>query len=102
MHRHMHACICAGAIISSGPCLVPSEGWGPGTEAAGYDLTSKLMRNLNVTSLDELRGLPAAIVQWDSVTLNTDDDFSGYSYDGHVLTAMPADVYSGVAGGLVA
>ena len=42
------------AIVQSGPCIVPSSGWGPHPAAYGYSLTTKLLRTLNASSVDEL------------------------------------------------
>ena len=59
------------AIVQSGPCIVDSEGWGPGTVAAGYSLGASLASSLNASSLDALRALPARALQWDNATLNS-------------------------------
>ena len=68
------------AIVQSGPCIVESEGWGPGSVAAGYALSASLAASLNATSLAALRRLPPQSLQWDPATLNS-DDFSGYFLD---------------------
>jgi carboxylesterase type B len=82
------------AAIHSGPCIVPSEGWGPATVAYGYDTGAKLLAALNATSLDELHSMPAQRLQWDNVTLGS-DNFAGYSFDdGGVLSEWPAQSYS--------
>lgn len=60
------------AIVSSGACLVPSQGWGPHTVDFGLALGAKTMARLNATSLDELRALPPQLLQWDNETLMSD------------------------------
>ena len=85
------------AIVQSGPCIVESEGWGPGTAKAGYALGASLASALNATSLDALRALPPQALQWDNATLNS-DTFSGYFLDDSeadgVLPTPPREVYA--------
>ena len=81
------------AILSSGPCIVPSQGWGPATEAFGNQLGVDLMKRLNATSIADLRGLPPQLLQWDNATLGS-DNFAGYSFDGGVIPAWPETAYS--------
>ena len=81
------------AVIQSGPCIVPDQGWGPASQKAGRALGEALLARLNASSVDELRALPPQALQWDNDTLWS-DDFSGYSYDGGVLSREPAHVYA--------
>lgn len=85
------------AIVASGPCIVPSEGWGPDTEEAGLKLGNRLMKSLNASSIEELRMMPPQLLQWDNDTLSS-DNFAGYSYDHHVLQAWPAEVRAAITG----
>ena len=94
----------ARAILSSGPCIVPSQvadnlpasscgtstsyfpltnaikhllqGWGPATEAYGNTLGASLMKRLNASSIADLRALPPQLLQWDNTTLGS-DNFAG-------------------------
>ena len=43
--------------MQSGPCIAESEGWGPGSAAAGYAPSASLAASLNATSLAALRRL---------------------------------------------
>ena len=74
-------------MIASGPCLVPSSGWGPHTEAYGYKLGAELMGRLHAPSLRQLRELVPQQLQWDNSTLGS-DNFAGYFYDGVGATGM--------------
>ena len=82
------------AIIQSGPCIIPSNGWGPHTIAFGYNLSAALMARLNASSIAALRALPAAAVQWDSGTLGL-NGFSGYFFDDGFLDEWPRAAYEG-------
>jgi para-nitrobenzyl esterase len=56
------------AVVQSGPCIVPSSGWGPHTAAFGASLATKLMASLNVSTVEALRALPPQRLQWDNDT----------------------------------
>ena len=71
------------AIVQSGPCIVSSEGWGPGSAQAGYTVGFALRQQLNASTIAELRALPPQVLQWDNTTLSS-DLFSGYWLDGTV------------------
>ena len=83
------------AIIQSGPCIVPSSGWGPHTIQYGYAKSQKLMSLLNATSIDDLRKVAPQRLQWDNDTLGS-DDFAGYFNDDYLLGRgkWPLDAYS--------
>jgi len=48
------------AIVESGNCIGP---WGPNGLKWGYDVSSYTMKQLGVTTLKELRSLPASQLQ---------------------------------------
>lgn len=81
------------AIIQSGPCIVPNEGWGPHPVDYGLNLSTRLMTALGADSLIALRALPPQKLQWLNETLY-DDNFSGYFDDGFSLPKPPAAAYA--------
>lgn len=81
------------AIVQSGPCIVPAEGWGPQTAAHAEAMGAELRQQLGAVTLAELRALPAQRVQWSNETLNS-DNFAGYALDGFVLSAPPRAAYA--------
>merc|ERR1719401_326811 len=73
-------------ILQSGPCFggPPNRGWGPRNASFGHRVTQELMATLNVSSLEDLRRVPAEKVQWPSYTMNDPQVapyFSGYFDD---------------------
>ncbi|CAE7183878.1 CES2 [Symbiodinium pilosum] len=83
------------AILQSGPCFggPPNRGWGPRNATYGQRITSEVMRALNVSTLQELRQVPAEKVQWPAYTMNDPSVapyFSGYFEDPGLLPA-PAE-----------
>ena len=56
------------AIVQSGPCVVPSQGWGPATLEAGLARGVSLAHTLGAPTLAELRSLPPQRLQWDNAT----------------------------------
>ena len=64
------------AVVQSGPCIVPGEGWGPASEAEGIRRGVALGMSLGAPDLRSLRALPPQRLQWDNATLASDDDFS--------------------------
>ena len=81
------------AVVQSGPCIVPSSGWGPHTPQYGYEKASRLMRDLNASNVDELRQLPPQLLQWDNETLGS-DNFAGYFFDDGWLSEWPMAMYT--------
>lgn len=73
--------------------IVPSKGWGPHTPSYGYTLSKRLLHELNVSTLEELRALPPHVIAWDTQTMNS-NSFSGYVYDPRVLDRWPLEAYS--------
>ena len=84
-----------GAILQSGPCFggPPNRGWGPRNVSYGLRISKEVMAAVNVSSLEELRQVPAEKVQWPAYTMNDPSVapyFSGYFEDPGFLPA-PAD-----------
>eukprot|EP00439_Symbiodinium_sp_Y106_P080831 s640_g19.t1 len=87
------------AILQSGPCFggPPNRGWGPRNETYGRQITSEVMKALNVSSLQELRKVPAEQVQWPAYTMNDPavaPYFSGYFEDPGLLPAPAESLWS--------
>lgn len=79
------------AILQSGPCIgdLPSDrSWGPSNRTYGLEVTRRVMRSLNVTSVEGLRSMPASSVQWPNDIMNFDPYFSGYFDDAFVVPPL--------------
>ncbi|CAK9018321.1 Probable N-acetyltransferase san (N-epsilon-acetyltransferase san) (Protein atado) (Protein separation anxiety) [Durusdinium trenchii] len=80
------------AILQSGPCFggPPNRGWGPRNVSYGLHVAKEVMAAANVSSLAELREVPAEKVQWPAYTMNDPavaPYFSGYFEDPGFLPA---------------
>jgi hypothetical protein len=62
-------------IIESGPCI-DSTGWGPGTSARGRNASLQMKKLLKVSTIAELRKVPAANLSW------TDEDLNDVTFPG--------------------
>jgi len=73
------------AIIESGPCV---GGWQPEPREQGLALTALLFKKLNVSTIDELRGVPAEAFTWPTST-------GGYFLDdGAVMPVQPSELFA--------
>ena len=98
------------AIVQSGSC---TGAWGPGSREYGFAATRALMEHLNVSTLAQLRDLPAANLSWPASWPNTPAaeawipfkryaggplaagvEFPGYWVDGWVAPAHPSVSYA--------
>jgi len=83
------------AILQSGPCIggPPGKGWGPASSSYGASVTAQVMASLNVTTIDQLRQLPAETIQWPDPLMNdltTAPYFSGY-FDDTFVAPLPVE-----------
>mmetsp|Transcript_81668 Transcript_81668/g.166376 ORF Transcript_81668/g.166376 Transcript_81668/m.166376 type:complete len:578 (-) Transcript_81668:186-1919(-) len=88
-----------GAILQSGPCFggPPNRGWGPRNISYGLQIAKEVMAAVNVTSLEELRKVPAEKVQWPAYTMNDPavaPYFSGYFEDPGFLPASADQLWA--------
>lgn len=98
------------AIIQSGSC---TGAWGPGSREYGLAATRAMMEHLHVSTLAELRALPAGNLSWPASWPNTDAaekwipfkgyaggplaagaEFPGYFVDGWVAPVHPSISYA--------
>ena len=84
--------------MQSGPCLggPPNKGWGPRNASFGRRVTAQIFATHNISSLEELRHVPAEQVQWPDYTMNDADVapyFSGYFEDPGFLPASARQLW---------
>eukprot|EP01060_Flectonema_neradi_P036527 TRINITY_DN7040_c0_g2_i1.p1 TRINITY_DN7040_c0_g2~~TRINITY_DN7040_c0_g2_i1.p1 ORF type:complete len:571 (+),score=49.19 TRINITY_DN7040_c0_g2_i1:49-1761(+) len=77
-------------IMQSGPCFggPPKKGWGPMNSTFGASVTKMILRDMNISSVQELQQVKAELVQWPSFYMNNltvAPYFSGYFADKNVF-----------------
>eukprot|EP00037_Helgoeca_nana_P015654 m.146565 g.146565 ORF g.146565 m.146565 type:complete len:565 (+) comp23116_c0_seq1:43-1737(+) len=77
------------AVAESGPCIGL---WGPLNETYGRAARQRVYTSLDVSSIDELRALPAANITWADPDMNY-ILFNGYFLDGAVSPGNPINRY---------
>ena len=87
------------AALQSGPCAggpptSTGRGWGPSSLALAHNVSQRVMADLNVSTLAELRSVSAELVQWPDELMSdlaVAPYFTGYFADSFVMGATTTD-----------
>lgn len=77
------------AILQSGPCI---GSWAPGRMSDGQALAKQMMVSMNVTSIEEMRLVPAEMLMWPMASL-MNLSFPAHWVDGWVMPTEPENLF---------